>query len=68
MHVAVTRHPTDGWVAQQLREATPYGQAPRFLIRDNDSKFGPLFARVASGTGIKLLRDTHPRSARQLLL
>jgi putative transposase len=56
MHVAVTRHPTDAWVAQQLREATPFGRAPRFLIRDNDSKFGPRFARVVSGTGIKLLR------------
>jgi hypothetical protein len=56
LHVGVTRHPTDAWVAQQLREATPYRQAPRFLICDHDSKFGPLFARVASGTGIKLLR------------
>jgi putative transposase len=56
LHVAVTRHPTDAWVAQQLREATPYGQTPRFLIRDNDAKFGPLFARVASGSGIKVLK------------
>jgi transposase InsO family protein len=56
IHFGVTRHPTDAWVAQQLREATPYGQAPRFLICDHDSKFGPLFARVAEGTGIKLLR------------
>jgi putative transposase len=28
MHVNVTRSPTDPWVAQQLREATPYGQTP----------------------------------------
>src|SRR5215469_14551843 len=56
IHVGVTRHPSDAWVAQQLREATPFGQAPRFLIRDNDSKFGPLFARVADGIGIELLR------------
>src|SRR5215472_15074585 len=56
IHVGVTSHPTDAWVAKPLREATPFGQAPRFLIRDNDSKFGPLFTRVASGTGIKLLR------------
>jgi putative transposase len=56
IHVAVTRHPTDAWVAQQLRETTPFGQAPRFLIRDNDAKFGPLFARVASTSGIKVLK------------
>jgi len=46
MHVGVTRHPTDAWVAQQLREATPFDQRPRFLIRDNDAKDGP---RVGSG-------------------
>src|SRR5437763_12749869 len=47
IHVNVTRSPTDPWVAQQLREATPYGEKPRYLIRDNDRKFGPGFARVA---------------------
>jgi putative transposase len=40
IHVGMTRSPTDAWVAQQLREATPYRQAPKYLIRDNDSKFG----------------------------
>ena len=56
IHMGVTRSPTDTWVAQQLREATPYGQGPRYLIRDNDSKFGPCFARVAGGSAIKVLR------------
>ena len=56
MHVAVTRHPTDAWVAQQLREARPFEQAPRFLICDHDAKFGTRFAQVASGTEIQLLR------------
>ena len=44
-----------GWPVP-LREATPYGQAPKYLIRDNDSKFGPCFARVARTSGIKLLK------------
>jgi putative transposase len=56
IHVNVTRSRTDSWVAQQLREATPYGQSPRYLIRDNDRKFGPNFARVAASSGINVLR------------
>src|SRR6266516_1556304 len=48
IHVGVTRSPTDAWTAQQLREATAYGQTPRYLIRDNDSKLGHGFARVAA--------------------
>jgi len=59
MHFGVTRNPTDAWVAQQLREATPFSQGPRFLIRDNDRKYGKLFARVASGTGIEVLRTPY---------
>src|SRR5258708_33743158 len=48
MHVNVTRAPTDPWVAQHLREATPYGQPPTYLIRVNDRKLGPNFPRVAT--------------------
>jgi transposase InsO family protein len=59
IHVNVTRTPTDPWVAQQLREATPYGQTPKYLIRDNDKKFGPHFARVATTSGIKVLRTPY---------
>src|SRR5262249_17366343 len=29
IHVGVTRSPIDAWAAQQLREATPFGQGPR---------------------------------------
>src|SRR5260370_31465423 len=36
IHAGVIRSPTNPWVAQQLREATPYGQAPKYLIRDHD--------------------------------
>ncbi len=55
-HFGVTTGPTDGWLAQQLREATPFAQGPPYLVRGNDSKYGRLFARVASGTGIEVLR------------
>jgi len=56
VHVGVTRHPTDAWVAQQLREATPFEEGPRFLIRDNDSKYGAQFDQVAAASGIGTLR------------
>jgi len=59
IHVNVTRAPTDPWVAQQLREATPYGQTPKYLIRDNDRKFGQHFARVATTSGIQVLRTPY---------
>jgi putative transposase len=56
IHIGVTRHPTDEWTAQQLREATPFEQRPKYLIRDNDSKFGPHFQRVADDAAIKVLK------------
>jgi len=59
IHMNVTRSPTDPWVAQQLREATPYGYAPTYLIRDNDRKFGPSFARVATTSDINVLRTPY---------
>jgi putative transposase len=59
IHVGVTKSPTDTWTAQQLREATPYGQTPKYLIRDHDHKFGSCFARVAATSGIKVLKTPY---------
>ena len=56
VHANVTRHPTDAWVAQQLREATPFGGGPRFLIRDNDKKYGGNFQRVVEGANDEILK------------
>ncbi len=64
VHVGVTRHPTDAWVAQQLREATPFDERPQYLIRDNDAKYGSSFARVAAATGITEVRTAY-RAPRQ---
>jgi transposase InsO family protein len=56
VHVGVTRQPSCGWVAQQMRSATPFGTGPRFIIRDRDDKFGRDFDRVAEGVGARVLK------------
>jgi putative transposase len=56
VHVAVTRAPTQAWTAQQLRNATPFGHGPPFIIRDRDDKFGAVFDRVAAGAGARVVR------------
>ena len=55
VHFAVTRSPSDAWVAQQIREATAFGVGPRFLICDNDDKYGVLFAHAVAGVHTELL-------------
>lgn len=56
VHFEVTRHPTDEWTAQQLPEATPNDLKPKYMIRDNDRKFGPIFQKVATASGIEVLK------------
>src|ERR1700745_3966996 len=40
LHFNITKQPTSSWIIQQLREAFPFGAAPRFLIHDRDAKYG----------------------------
>ena len=40
VHIGVTESPTLDWVKQQIRDATPWDETPRFLIHDNDAIFG----------------------------
>ena len=56
VYIAATRHPTQAWTAQQLRNATMDGDAPAVLLRDRDDKFGPAFDRAAKGVGAKVIR------------
>ena len=49
----VTAHPTAEWTAQQLREAFPFEQIPRYLLRDRDGIFGGEFRKDVKATGIK---------------
>ena len=60
VHVAVTANPTAAWTAQQLREAFPDEEAPRFLRHDRDSAFAAVRSTI-DGMGIREIR-TAPRS------
>jgi hypothetical protein len=60
VHVAVTEHPTAAWTAQQLREAFPWNEAPRYLVRDRDSAFCA-WTTTAAAIGIEEIL-TAPRS------
>jgi transposase InsO family protein len=59
IHTGVTKYPTDEWTAQQLREATPWGNSPKYLIRDRDTKYAIQFSAVAVSSGIKELRTPY---------
>ncbi len=56
LRAVTTPEPTSEWLAQQLRELTPSGQGPKFLLRDNDTKFGRAFDAVAKGVGTRVVR------------
>jgi putative transposase len=52
LHFNVTTHPTAEWVGQQLREAFPFDQLPRYLLRDRDAIFGNDFREQVQDMGI----------------
>ena len=55
MHLNVTPHPRAEWVWQQLIEATPWGQQPKFLIRDRDCCYGGSFNARAARLAIEAI-------------
>ena len=52
LHFNVTTHPTAEWTGQQLREAFPFDQLPRYLLRDRDRIFGDDFREQVRDMGI----------------
>jgi hypothetical protein len=52
VHFRVTEHPTQEWTMQQLREAFPWNQAPRYLLRDRDAIYGSERLVVLSGENV----------------
>ena len=53
LHFNLTAHPTAEWTGQQLREAFPFEQVPRYLLRDRDAIFGEEFQRQITDMGIR---------------
>ena len=51
--INVTPHPTAEWVARQITEAFPWGQAPRHLIRDRDQVYGTVVRHRLRAMGIR---------------
>ena len=52
LHFNVTAHPTAEWTGQQLREAFPFDQLPRYMLRDRDKIFGDDFREQVRDMGI----------------
>ena len=51
LHFNITAHPTAEWTGQQLREAFPFDEVPRYLLRDRDAIFGEEFRRQVTDMG-----------------
>src|ERR1700731_1286426 len=51
--INVTAHPTAEWIAQQITEAFPWHEAPRYLIRDRDKIYGVAVTRRLRAMGIR---------------
>ena len=53
IHFNVTEHPTSQWSGQQIVEAFPWDEAPRYLLRDRDSGYGAEFRRRVRSLAIE---------------
>jgi transposase InsO family protein len=51
--INVTTHPTAEWLAQQITEAFPWNEGPRYLIRDRDAIYGAAVMRRLRAMGIR---------------
>ena len=58
LHANVTAHPTAAWVRQQLREAFPFEDAPRYLLMDRDSIFAAEVTQTLTAMQVCPLRTS----------
>jgi transposase InsO family protein len=53
-----THNPSSDWVAQQIRDAYPFDEAPKHMMMDHDSIFLPLVHQTLPNMGIKVIRTS----------
>lgn len=53
LHFNVTENPTAAWTAQQVVEAFPWGDQPKYLLRDRDGIYGDVFQQRVARMGIE---------------
>jgi transposase InsO family protein len=56
VHCRSTYHPTSDWVAQQMREAFPFDEAPAMMLMDHDSIFLPIIKNTLPAMGVRVIR------------
>jgi len=61
VHVTVTAHPTAEWTTQQVVDAFPWDEAPRYLLRARDRIYSAWFRQWVRRMGIAAV-ITAPRS------
>lgn len=60
IHFGVTTNPTADWTIQQFRNATPYGEVPKYLVHDNDPIFrAKAFQAFLKSSGIESKRTAY---------
>jgi transposase InsO family protein len=53
VHFNITEHPTVQWTVQQVIDAFPWDEAPRYLLRDRDQIYGASFRQRVQHMGIE---------------
>ena len=60
VHFNVTAHPTAEWTGQQLREAFPFEEVPRYLLLDRDGIVGAGFTKEVWASRKRSRRRVRP--------
>ena len=53
LHFNITTNPTAEWTAQQIVNAFPWDEAPRYILQDRDGIYGAYFQRRIKNMGIE---------------